>query len=142
MFSSLSHFCCRSLLSAGIILTSLPSFGALSGEVMRAMDEANSCKKATQSKVIIYCMQQNNEFLQKSIVSSAELAIKKLPYSKQRSTRENITQKVKSNLKQCMNEASRIKNRGTAEQRHEYCVYENMLELLININNNLQIYSQ
>jgi len=112
----------------------------MSDEVIRAMDEANQCKRSTQSLVFIECMQLNNEFIRKSIISKSRQSTDQLPLSKREKINNNISKKIKSNIRRCMNEKVRISDSAQSDRRHEYCLYENMLEILINIDRDVQIY--
>ena len=122
------------------IFFSTPSLAFMSDEVIRAMDEANLCKRSSQGLVFIECMQLNNEFIRKSIISKSRQSTDKLPLSKREKINHNISKKIKSNIRRCMNEKVRINDSDQSDQRHEYCLYENMLEILINIDRDVQIY--
>lgn len=82
-------------------------------------------------------MQQNNEFIRRSIISSSEVKLEKLSANKKDRVKANISKRINSNIKQCLNERGRFKDSTQGDKRHQYCIYENMLELLINIDRDI-----
>lgn len=114
----------------------------LSQEVNQAMDKANTCNQAQQIEIYSECMQLNNERIKKSILSKSENQIQSFSRSKKQKVIQNINNKIQSNTKLCKNEKKRYGDSMTGQRRYPYCLYENMLELLINVERNIDIYSR
>ena len=114
----------------------------LSEDVTQAMDEANICNQVSQNYIYTECMQRNNNQIRKAILKKSQQRTKRFRASKKQVIVQNINKKMKSNLKQCLNEKTMFGDSMTGERRHAYCIYENILELLINVERNLEIYAR
>ena len=129
-------------LSFTLLMLSTTNHAFLSHEVSQAMDNANACNQAQQSYVYSQCMQENNEQIKKNLLSKSQQQIQNFSSSKKRKVQQNIENKVKSNTKHCKIEKEKYGDSMTGERRYPYCLYENMLELLINVERNIDIYSR
>jgi chromatin segregation and condensation protein Rec8/ScpA/Scc1 (kleisin family) len=109
------------------------------------MIQAQDCRNIQQSEIYTDCMQQVNNKLKKSIAMSKQTKLQKYRSKKASNLSKNIDQQIKNNLKKCMNEQTQLSSTDNMnninEKRHLYCIYENMLELLINIEGNIRVYS-
>lgn len=123
------------------LMLSPTSQAYLSYEVNQAMDKANTCKQAQQSHIYSECMRLNNEWLKKTVFSKSEYRMQSFASSKKQKVLKNINIKIQSNTQHCKDEKTRYGDSMTGERRFPYCQYENMLELLINVERNIDIYS-
>jgi hypothetical protein len=123
------------------LLLSTPSRAFLSDDVYRAMDEANACGQAHQNYIYSECMQINYEKLKKNILNKSQQQLQNYGTSKKQKLLQNINNKIKSNHKLCTNEKARLDDSMNGERRYPYCLYENMLEVLINVERNIEIYA-
>ncbi|MEP1742835.1 MAG: hypothetical protein ABJI60_19060 [Kangiellaceae bacterium] len=128
------------ILSFVAILLSTSSAAFISDEVSKAMDQANFCQKATQELVFIECMRRNNEFIRTTIKQKSKTATNGLSSHKKKKINQGIEHSIKSKIEICMNEQSRLSSHSGSDRRQEYCLYENMLEVLINIDRNIEIF--
>jgi len=121
---------------------STPCHANFSQEVVRAMDAAKDCNQASQNHIYLECMLINNQRLTKAILKISEQKIQKLPMKKQKAINDNINRKLKSIDRQCLNEQAMFGDSMNGERRHPYCLYENKLELLINVQQRSGIFAQ
>ena len=129
------------LLFIGLIL-SPSSHAFLSYDVNQAMDNANACSQARQIHIYSECMRENNEQIKKKLLSESQQQIRNFGSSKKKKVQQNIDNRIKSNTKLCKDEKTRFGDSMTGERRYPLCLYENMLELLINVERNIEIYSR
>ena len=115
-------------------------FAYLSDEVNKAMDQANFCQKANQELVFIECMRRNNEFIRTTIKHKSKEATSRLSSKKKKKINQGIEHTIKSKIEICMNEQSQFSSHSGSDRRQEYCLYENMLEVLINIDRNIETF--
>ncbi len=106
------------------------------------MDEANACGQAHQNDIYSECMQINYEKLKKNILNKIQQQTQNNDSGKKQEQLKNIENKIKLNQKRCANEKSRSGDNMNGERRYAYCLYENMLEVLINVERNIQIYAR
>ena len=106
------------------------------------MDAAKDCNQASQNHIYLECMLINNQQLTKAILKISEQKVQKFPMKKQKATKENINRKLKSIDSNCLNEQTMFGDSMNGERRHPYCLYENKLELLINIQQRIDIFAQ
>ncbi len=124
------------------LIVSTPSRAFLSNEVNQAMDNANLCGQAQQSHIYSECMRLNNERLKKTLLSKSEHQMRNFANVKKQKILKNIHHKIQSNTKLCKDEKTRFGDSMNGERRYPYCLYENMLELLINVEKNIDLYSR
>ncbi len=122
----------------GLLSTSGAAF--TSDHVSKAMAQANFCQKATQELVFIECMRRNNEYIRTTIKQKSKNATSRFSSVKKKKINQGIEHSIKSKIEICMNEQSRLSSHSGSNRRQEYCLYENMLEVLINIDRNIEIF--
>ena len=113
---------------------------ALPDSVNRAMSQANLCKQSQQGPVYISCMQDNNSQIRKDLISLRDKKAASFGYSKKQKIKQNVDAQINKKLKQCLNEKSRYQDLNQANKRHQYCIYENMVEILITLDRNIKLY--
>ncbi len=128
------------LLFGGMFSLSCAAF--MSADVIKAMDQANFCKRANQTLVFVECMRRNNEFIRASIKKNTQTAIAKFNPYKRKKLEQGVTQSIHEKIDTCMKEQTRFSGNSGNDRRQEYCLYENMLEVLINIDKNIEIYAR
>jgi Flp pilus assembly protein TadG len=121
---------------------SFSSWAYLSSDVTKAMDQANLCRQATQELVFVECMRRNNTFIQQAIKRKSQSATAKFSSRTQKKVSAGIEKSIQSKVKTCMQEQTRFSNQSAGNRRHEYCLYENMLEVLINIDRNIERFAE
>jgi len=131
-----------SILILFVIVISTPCQANFSEDVMYAMDGSNNCNKADQNHVYSECMLLNNQRLKDAILRISQQQLKKYDAKKKQSITENINRKIKSINRNCLNEQAMFGDSMNGERRHPYCIYENSLELLINIEQRIDIYAK
>ncbi len=129
-------------LSIICLILSLPSHAFLSNEANRAMDEANACGQAQQNHIYSECMGKNNENMKKAILNKSLQHSQNFSANKKQKLLQNIHSKIESNKQLCANEKTRFGDSMTGDRRYAYCLYENMLELLINVDRNIETYAR
>lgn len=126
-------------------LFSHPSQAELPESIIRVMFQAQECQSIVQNDVYFSCMLEVNNRIKKSIQISKQRQLKGLNTKNGDRLSKNIKQKIQHNLKTCQFEQSRLiaikSKKDDSEKRQAYCLYENMLELLINIERGMPIYS-
>lgn len=105
------------------------------------MKRANNCKQAGQNQAYSECMQANSKQIRKIIQQESSRQMATLSNGKKQTIRKNINKKIKSFTEQCLIENGQFNGSMSGERRHPYCIYENMLELLINVQRNIDIYA-
>jgi len=115
---------------------------SLSAEVNRAMDEANTCQQVGQNHIYSQCMNNNNQRLRDTIMLKTKTQSASFGPSKQKRIKQNVDKKIKQSIKQCLDENAKFGDSMSGNRRHPYCLYENMLELLINVERNIEIYAR
>lgn len=118
-----------------------PSHAFLSAEVMQAMDKANYCNINRQNDLYSECMKSNYEQIKKVVFEKVQQQTKNHKTNKKRVIMQNIDKKIKLNSKICLNENNLYGDSMNGERRHPYCLYENMLEILINVERNIEFYA-
>jgi len=113
-----------------------------SPSVNRAMDEAKICNKVTSNHGYIECMNKNNQALKRSIDNTTTTKTADYSPSKQKRVKQYVKKQNQSITKNCLNEKSKLGNGITSDRRHIYCVYENLLELQINLERNIELYAK
>jgi len=113
----------------------------LSHEVSQAMDNTNACRQAQQNHIYTECMRLSNESLKKTLFSKSEQQMQSFVNSKKQKVMKNIKNRIQLNTKRCNDEKAQFGDSMTGERRYPYCLYENMLEILINVERNIDIYS-
>lgn len=88
------------------------------------------------------CMQDNNERIKQTALSKSQQQIQNYPTSKRQTIIKNINAKIKTNSKHCSYERDKFVDNIAGTRRYQYCLYENMLELLINVERNIEIYTR
>jgi len=125
------------------VLAASPVYArSLSDDVVKAMDQANACRTMSALESYQDCFQETAANLMLAIKSSSSISLHRFPLSKRRTINENIQKKIKSNNKHCEQEQPYYGDSPTGQRRLPYCVYENMLEILINVERNISIYSK
>jgi len=114
----------------------------LSEEVVQSMQRANDCNLTNQNYVYTECMLINNQKITKSILRISQQKIKDYSANKKQTTIKNIDAKIIWINRHCLNEQTKFGDSMNGERRHPYCVYENRLELLINVQQRIHIYAQ
>jgi len=125
-----------------LILSSFDVNAFFSPEISRAMDQAKNCDRIIQNHVYAECMTNNNKELKDAIAKTSKQKMASYVASKQKKIITNLDKKAKSAAKQCMNEQAKFGDSMNGERRHTYCLYENLLELLINVERNIDIYAR
>ncbi len=127
-------------------LHSLPSQAELSDNVNNTMIKAQDCRSINKDKIYINCMLEVNTSIKKLIKMSKNKQLGRFTGKKANEISHYIERKSQKILQRCLSAQAKrtsAENRKTAgERRHLYCIYENMLELLINIEGNIELYSQ
>jgi len=113
-----------------------------SPEINRAMDRAKACEKIIQNYVYAECMTYNNKELKDAINNTSKRKMAIFSPSKQKKIKTNLDKTTKSATKRCLNEQAKFGDSMNGERRHTYCLYENLLELLINVERNIDIYAR
>ena len=121
---------------------SFPSIAGLSNDVIKSMDEANTCKKIAIHYVYMECMQQNNKRIVRFIKTKSSQVSSKMKNSRKQALLSNLTKKMDFDYANCGREKTMFNDVTRGEKRFEYCVYENRLETLINLNKRPEVYLQ
>jgi len=120
----------------------LPAKAFMTPQIRSAMGEASLCQKIRSSGIYAECMSINNDKIAKAIKTESQLKTQNFSKAKKKRTLIKINKAVKANLKHCLDEQSLSGNSIDGQRRHSYCVYENMLERLINVSNHIENYSR
>jgi len=115
---------------------------SLSDDVVKAMDQANACRTMSMLENYQQCFHETSAKLKVAIKSSSSISLHRYPLSKRRKISENIQTKIELNNKNCEKEQPFYGDSPTGTRRLSYCIYENMLEILINVERNINIYSK
>ena len=125
-----------------LILSTFEANAFFSPEVSQAMNQAKICDKIIQNHVYTECMVNNNKELENAIIKASEQKMASYSSTKKKKIKANLDKKTKSAAKQCMNEQVKFGDSMNGERRHTYCLYENLIELLINVERNIDIYAR
>ncbi len=120
----------------------MPAKAFLTPEIERAMGEAQICKSIPQDSTYQECMQQNNHYIEKAIERQSQIKTQGFSKTKKKRTLKKIDAALKANLKRCTNGASQSGNQSLDKRQHSYCIYQNMLEILIHVSNRIELYSK
>lgn len=123
------------------VMLPLSSQAFLSPQVNQAMDNANICRQSQQNFVYDECMRQNNQQIKKNIQNNHKQQSINFSTSQQLKLKQNINKKLESNQRLCEEEKKRFEGSMAGERRYYYCIYENLLETLINVDRNIEIYT-
>ena len=134
-----SHFL-SSLILAGLLFNSPNIMAELSMEVVSAMDKAQDCRKIRMMLTYQQCMQQTNGELRAAIEAKSSQKLASYHSAKKLKIMDKINAKIESNQLMCEREQPHFGDSPTGQRRLPYCIYENMLETLINIDRNINTY--
>ena len=126
------------IISIILLLNSPLSIAALSMDVVDAMDEVNACQTIRLRHTYEQCMQQTNGKISAAIQRKSSQVLSKYPSSKKQKILDNIQSKINSNKLKCESEQPHFGDSPTGQRRLPYCIYENMLETLINVERNIK----
>ncbi len=128
------------IISIALLLTSPISSAALSSNVFNAMDEVNACQTIALRQTYEDCMRDTNGKIRAAIQRKSSQILSKYPSSK----KQKIVAKIESNIEKsklkCEREQPLYGDSPTGQRRLPYCIYENMLETLINVERNIKIF--
>ncbi len=113
---------------------------ALPDSVNRAMSQASLCKQSQQGPVYTSCMQDNSAQIRKDLISLRDKKLQPFGYSKKQKIKQNVDAEINKKLKLCLNEKARYQDLNQANKRHQYCIYENMVEILLTLDRNIKLY--
>jgi len=116
------------------------SRAALSSEVVDAMDEVNACQTITLRQTYANCMRDTNGRIRAAIQRKSSQILSKYPSSKRQKILDKIESNIKSSKLKCEREQPHFGDSPTGQRRLPYCIYENMLETLINVERNIKIF--
>ncbi len=125
-----------------VFISSLAEGRSLSDDVVKAMDQANACRTMNILNRYERCFQETNERLESAIKSSSLISMHRFSVSKKRKIMDNIQTRIASNNKKCRGEGKFYGDSHTGQRRLPYCIYENMLEILITVERNISLYSK
>jgi len=116
------------------------SSAALSSDVVNAMDGVNACQTITLRQTYEHCMQDTNGRIRAAIQSKSSQILSKYPSSKRQKIFDKIESSIESNKIKCEREQPYFGDSPTGQRRLPYCIYENMLEILINVERNIKVF--
>ncbi len=133
----------RSLMTIAFALSifSLSAHAYFSTAVSQAMSQVKHCYRSQFEAQYSDCVLAINDQLKAVIFSTSVKKSQSLSPKKQKLIQKKIRQKIKSNANQCFISQSNQEQFSGNNRSQMRCLYENMLELLINVERNIQIFT-
>jgi hypothetical protein len=118
------------------------AIAALPNSVNRAMKQMSQCKQSPQNTTSISCMKDNNAQIKRDLEQLRSRKLAQFSSNRRGELKKKIESKIVENLKKCLYEKTQYQDVQQADKRHQYCIYEHMVEMLITIDRNVEQYQR